>query len=42
MAGVSSTSAQKLAQDTEIVFPRKPSEGLPSSPMREKTRLETP
>lgn len=33
------TSAQKLAQETEMVLPQKPSEGLPSRPIREKTLL---
>lgn len=37
----SSTSAQKLAHKTEIVFPLNPSEGFPSKPIREHTLLLT-
>ena len=33
------TSAQKLAQDTEMVLPWNPSEGLPKRPILENTRL---
>ena len=35
------TSAQKLAHDTAIVLPKKPSEGFPRSPILEKTLLQT-
>jgi hypothetical protein len=35
------TSAQKLAHDSAIVLPKKPSEGFPRSPILEKTLLQT-